>query len=67
MAGRFTKSALRDYLVKRVCGLRDKYNFDMDNGTAQLRDGDKDRAVAYGEMRGALDLIHQIDGGFIHD
>ena len=65
MSDRFSKPKLLAALERRADGLKAKYGFDADNGTAQLtgRLCGQDVAVAYGEFRLCLDLIQQIDDG----
>jgi len=59
---RFSKYTLKETLQKRLDAIQDKYDFDPDNGTAQLS-GDTDEAVAYGEREAMLNLadIFEID------
>jgi len=62
---RFSKEAMIEALEKKASYLKDTYNFDPGNGTAQLKNRDQDTAVAYGRFRLCLDLIDAIENGRI--
>jgi hypothetical protein len=60
---RFSKALLTDVLTYRIGYLVSLHNFDLGNGTAQLKAGDVDRAVAYGEMRFCESLLEDLHSG----
>lgn len=62
---RFTKSKLLLDLKKRADNKARKWNFDSNNGTAQLTERDIARAAEYGAWRKMLDLIEDIENGHI--
>lgn len=67
IATRFSKSLLVDALAFRIGCLVRVHNFDLGNGTAQLKPGDVDRAVAYGEMRFCKRLLEDVSSGHVAD
>jgi hypothetical protein len=62
---RFNKAKIISDLEERAESIRIKFNFDRNNGHAQLKDGDKLRAIAYGEWRKTIDLANEICEGRI--
>jgi len=62
---RFNKAKIISDLDERAESIRIEFNFDRGNGHAQLKDGDKLRAIAYGEWRKMLDLANEIYEGRI--
>jgi hypothetical protein len=62
---RFNKKKMMSALDEKADFLQKKWQFEKNNGTAQLKDGDIDRAVAYGEWRALRNLAEQINCGRI--
>jgi len=56
-----TKAEVLEFCRTRYLKLLSDYGFDLNNGTAQLKIGDADRALAYGKMHCLRDVA--IDGG----
>lgn len=62
---RFSKAKMVQDLLERADRLEKKWKFDRNNGWAQLRGGDIEKAAEYGRYRNMLDLAAEIDGGYI--
>jgi hypothetical protein len=69
MTGRFTKAAMLSHLEKRAEHLKTRWSFVPGNGSSQVLRGvnNPERIIAYGEFTAVLALIHEINGGYIHD
>jgi len=63
MKERFSKATVGKYVRERIGRLVKEHRFDLDNGTAQLKPGDVNRVVAYGEVRALEALAEQHDLG----
>lgn len=61
MNKRFSKQKVLDTIIVRITGIQNEYHFDEGNGTAQLKAGDVDRAVAYGKYRALNDLCEELE------
>ena len=62
---RFSKAKMVQDLLERAKQLEEKWKFDRNNGWAQLRDGNIERAAEYGRYRNMLDLAAEIEDGYI--
>lgn len=59
MYGRFSKTSLATMLFQRIHRLECLYNFDRQNGFAQVRGMSEEINRAYGEYAVALDVVTQ--------
>jgi hypothetical protein len=65
MNKRFSKDTMLSHISKQMELLEKEWNFDPNNGSAQVRNSDPDRVMAYGEYN-ALDYLYdQIAYGFV--
>ena len=62
---RFNKAKLIADLEEQATDKARRWNFDRNNGTAQLTARDIERATEYGAWRKMLDLIVDIENGYI--
>lgn len=60
---RFSKAAMAAHLEAKVSALTAKWQFDPNNGTAQVRGKSEEALVAYGEFRLCLRLLAEIEEG----
>jgi hypothetical protein len=67
--GRFTKAAMMKALSDKMEKIRREFNFNLDNGTSQLKGalGSTDAVVAYGRYRECEFLLIEIEEGRIRD
>jgi len=65
MNKRFSKDTMLSHISKKMQLLEEQWNFDPNNGSAQVRNSDPDRVMAYGEYN-ALDYLYdQIAYGLV--
>ena len=60
MTERFSKQKLIGHLMSTAEKIEKLHNLNRWHGTEQLRAGDVNRAVAYGEMNAILELVSEI-------
>ena len=57
MNKRFSKDTMLSHISKKMQLLEEQWNFDPNNGSAQVINSDPDRVMAYGEYN-ALDYLY---------
>lgn len=62
---RFSKAKMVQDLLERADQLEKKWKFARNNGWTQLHSGDVERAAEYGRYRNMLDLVAEIEAGYI--
>lgn len=62
---RFSKAALRKYLVEKIERFELEHNFDPRNGWAQVDSKNTVTKVRYGEYTAYQRMLEDLDGGYI--
>ena len=64
---KFSKANLKAFMQNRIDRIQEEYQFDLNNGTAQIKTNDRDAymriSIAYGSLRTFLALLEDIDNG----